>query len=111
MDRRRFLPPTAGLAALGLLAWRVPVAIFASVAALSALLHAVLPADGAYHCPDALSMLFSGGLTLGAVYMATDPVTSPFTNRGKWIYGIMIGAMVVLIRTVNPAYPLSLIHI
>ena len=37
--------------------------------------------------------------------MATDPVTSPFTEKGKWIYGIMIGALVVLIRTVNPAYP------
>ncbi len=33
------------------------------------------------------------------------PVTSPFTERGKWIYGFLIGALVVLIRTVNPAYP------
>ncbi len=38
-------------------------------------------------------------------FMATDPVTSPFSNSGKWIYGFMIGAMVVLIRIVNPAYP------
>ena len=46
-----------------------------------------------------------GGWAFGTVFMATDPVTSPFTERGKWIYGIMIGALVVLIRTVNPAYP------
>lgn len=88
----------AWLAALRLLAWRVPVAIFASVAALSTLLYAVLPADGAYHCGDALTMLGSGGLTLGAVYMATDPVTSPITSRGAWIFGAGIGALVVLIR-------------
>lgn len=88
----------AWLAALGLLAWRVPVAIFAAAGALSALLRAVLPADGAYHCPDALTMLFSGGLTLGAVYMATDPVTSPITRKGSWIFGAGIGALVVVIR-------------
>ena len=37
--------------------------------------------------------------------MATDPVSSAFTNRGKWIYGALIGVLVVLIRVVNPAYP------
>lgn len=88
----------AFLVALRLLAWRVPVAVFASVAALSALLHAVLPATGAYHCPDALAMLTSGGLTLGAVYMATDPVTSPITTRGAWVFGAGVGALVVVIR-------------
>ena len=48
--------------------------------------------------PDALFMLFSGGLMLGAVFMATDMVTSPTTPKGAWIYGVGIGAMVVLIR-------------
>ena len=43
-------------------------------------------------------MLFSGGLMLGAVYMATDMVTSPVTHRGAWIFGIGIGLLVVLIR-------------
>ncbi|MBP1644909.1 MAG: NADH:ubiquinone reductase ((+)-transporting) subunit [Bacteroidetes bacterium] len=46
-----------------------------------------------------------GGFMFGAVFMATDPVTAAQTNRGKWIYGILIGAMAVLIRVVNPAYP------
>jgi electron transport complex protein RnfD len=86
------------LASLRLLAWRVPVAVFASVAALAALLHAALPAGGPYHCPDALTMLASGGLTLGAVYMATDPVTSPITQRGAYVFGAGVGALVVLIR-------------
>jgi Na+-translocating ferredoxin:NAD+ oxidoreductase subunit D len=43
-------------------------------------------------------MLFSGGLMLGAVYMATDMVTSPVTHAGAWIFGIGIGVLVVLIR-------------
>jgi electron transport complex protein RnfD len=43
-------------------------------------------------------MLFSGGLMLGAVYMATDPVTAPVTKPGRWVFGIGIGALVVVIR-------------
>jgi Na+-transporting NADH:ubiquinone oxidoreductase subunit B len=46
-----------------------------------------------------------GGWAFGTVFMATDPVSSAFTSRGKWAYGIGIGAMCVLIRVVNPAYP------
>ncbi len=46
-----------------------------------------------------------GGFLFGIVFMATDPVTCPETNRGKWIYGILIGAVTVLVRAVNPAYP------
>lgn len=86
------------LVALRILSWRVPVAVWAAVAALSALLHAVLPADAAWHCPDAASMLVSGGLSLGAVYMATDPVTSPITRTGSWVFGAGVGVLVVLIR-------------
>ena len=46
-----------------------------------------------------------GGFAFGAVFMATDPVSASQTNTGKWIYGILIGALAILIRTVNPAYP------
>ena len=46
-----------------------------------------------------------GGWALGAVFMATDPVSSPFTDTGKLIYGFFIGFLVVLVRCVNPAYP------
>jgi Na+-transporting NADH:ubiquinone oxidoreductase subunit B len=48
-----------------------------------------------------------GGWAFGTAFMATDPVTSPFTERGKWIYGALIGVFIVLVRTVNPAYPES----
>jgi Na+-transporting NADH:ubiquinone oxidoreductase subunit B len=46
-----------------------------------------------------------GGWAFGMVFMATDPVSSAFTDRGRWLYGIGIGVMAVLIRVVNPAYP------
>lgn len=49
--------------------------------------------------------LIIGGFAFGTVFMATDPVTSAQTNAGKWIYGIIIGALAVLIRVVNPGYP------
>ncbi|MFC2125288.1 NADH:ubiquinone reductase (Na(+)-transporting) subunit B [Bacteroidota bacterium] len=49
--------------------------------------------------------LVLGGLAFGAVYMATDPVTAAQTERGKWIYGFLIGLLTVLIRVFNPAYP------
>jgi len=49
--------------------------------------------------------LLIGGLAFGIVYMATDPVTASQTNKGKWIYGIMIGVLSVMIRVFNPAYP------
>jgi electron transport complex protein RnfD len=88
----------AWLAAVRLLNWRIPVAIFATVALLSALLGAVLPADGPYRCGSPLFMLFSGGLALGAVYMATDPVTSPMTGKGALVFGAGVGALVVVIR-------------
>lgn len=49
--------------------------------------------------------LVIGGLAFGIVYMATDPVTASQTNKGKWIYGLLIGFVSVLIRVFNPAYP------
>ncbi len=55
-----------------------------------------LPAE--YH-------LIMGGFAFGAVFMATDPVSASQTGTGKWVYGLLIGLLAVLIRTVNPAYP------
>lgn len=46
-----------------------------------------------------------GGFAFGAVFMATDPVTGPQTEAGKWIYGFLIGAFTVTVRLFNPAYP------
>ncbi len=49
--------------------------------------------------------LVAGGFAFGVVFMATDPVSAAMTETGKWIYGILIGVMTILIRVVNPAYP------
>lgn len=49
--------------------------------------------------------LVMGGFLFGTAFMATDPVSATFTNRGRWIYGILIGVLTVIIRSVNPAYP------
>jgi electron transport complex protein RnfD len=82
------------LAAKNYLNWRIPVSILVVVATLSSAVHAISPTVS----PGAPFMLFAGGLMLGAVYMATDMVTSPVTNAGAWIYGAGIGTLVVLIR-------------
>lgn len=82
------------LAARNYLNWRIPASIFVTVGALAAMLHAIDPA----RYPAPLFMLFSGGLVLGATYMATDLVTSPVTNLGCWVFGAGIGVLVVLIR-------------
>lgn len=49
--------------------------------------------------------LVLGGFAFGAVFMATDPVTASQTEKGKWIYGFLIGFLAILIRVLNPAYP------
>ena len=83
------------LALKNYLNWRIPVSIFLTVAVFAQILHWIEPT--AY--PGPMFTLFSGGLMLGAVYMATDMVTSPTTNKGCWVFGFGIGALVVLIRT------------
>ena len=74
--------------------WRIPVSILATVIIFSACLTAV----DSVRFPAPLFSVFSGGLLLGAIYMATDPVTSPLTPRGAWIFGIGVGVLVMLIR-------------
>ena len=77
-----------------MMSWRTPVAILATVALFSAVLHMVNPERFA----GPMFMLFSGGLMLGAIFMATDMVASPITHLGCVIYGVLIGFLVVLIR-------------
>lgn len=74
--------------------WHIPVSILTATALLSGIFYQIDPAI----YPSPMHMIFSGGLLLGAVFMATDPVTSPFTTQGCWIFGAGIGFLVVLIR-------------
>jgi electron transport complex protein RnfD len=82
------------LAARKHLDWRIPAGILGVVALFSAALHGL----DATRYPGPIFMLFSGGLMLGAVFMATDMVTSPVTHRGAWVFGAGIGVLVVVIR-------------
>ncbi len=75
--------------------WHIPVAMLGSVFLLSGLLHLI----DAEHYASPLFMLFSGGLMLGAIFMATDMVASPITPLGASVYGAVIGILVVVIRT------------
>jgi len=85
----------AYLVARNMMNWRIPAAVLATVGVLSAGLHAVDPERYA----SAGFMLFSGGLMLGAIFMASDMVGSPMTGRGCLVYGGLIGVLVVVIRT------------
>ncbi|NIV50151.1 MAG: RnfABCDGE type electron transport complex subunit D [Gammaproteobacteria bacterium] len=82
------------LVARNMMSWRIPVGVFLAVALLSGALHVAAPE--AYASP--VFMLFSGGLMLGAVFMATDMVASPMTSLGCFLYGALIGLLVVVIR-------------
>ncbi len=87
------------LGALWLLArrscdWRIPVATLGTAAVLAELFHRIQPE----RLPGAAFTVLSGGLLFGTVFMATDPVTSPLSPRGSWLFGAGVGALVVLIR-------------
>lgn len=82
-----------------IITWHIPVSILGTVALLSGILHMVNPI---YANP--ISVLCSGGLMLGACFMATDYVTSPMVPKGQIIYGVAIGALTVVIRNWG-AYP------
>lgn len=83
-----------------IITWHIPVSILLTVAVFSGIMHAVNPE--VYISP--LTHLLTGGLMLGAIFMATDYVTSPMTPKGMWIYGVGIGILTVVIRTWG-AYP------
>ncbi|MDH3711579.1 MAG: RnfABCDGE type electron transport complex subunit D, partial [Cyclobacteriaceae bacterium] len=84
----------AYLIARKMMNWRIPVSILTTVFVFSGILYLI--DQQAY--PSPLFMLFSGGLMLGAMFMATDMVGSPITPWGVVIYGAVIGILVVVIR-------------
>ena len=76
-----------------IITWHIPVSIIATVFVFSGLLHLLNPVYA-----DPIAVILSGGLMLGAIFMATDYVTSPMTHRGQLIYGVAIGFLTVVIR-------------
>ena len=84
----------------GIASWKIMCSVFVSGAAMALLFQSLgmTPVEWYEH-------LIIGGFCFGAVFMATDPVTSARTETGKWIYGIIIGALAMIIRVMNPGFP------
>lgn len=83
-----------------IITWHIPVSIIATVFVFSGLMRL---ADSTKYA-DPFQVIFSGGLMLGAIFMATDYVTSPMTHKGQLIYGVSIGLLTIIIRNWG-AYP------
>ena len=86
----------------GIASWKIILSTFVGGAVMAYFLR--------YGDAEALNFpwweqLTVGGFAFGAVFMATDPVTAPRTEAGKWIFGLLIGAMAIIIRVLNPGYP------
>lgn len=91
------------LIATGVGSWKIIVSVFAGAFAMGTIFN--LAGANAFMDLPAHYHLVMGGLAFGAVFMATDPVSAAQTETGKWIYGVLIGMLTVVIRVLNPAYP------
>ena len=89
----------------GIASWRIMLGVVIGAFLTSLMFNAIGSTTNAMFSMPFEWHLVLGGFAFGAVFMATDPVSSAFTNPGKWAFGILIGVMVILIRVVNPAYP------
>lgn len=87
----------------GIGSWRIMLSVFLGGYAMGLILNAF--AVNPFMEIPAWEHLILGGFAFGAVFMATDPVTAAQTNKGKYIYGFLIGLLAILIRVLNPAYP------
>lgn len=88
----------------GVASWRTMLSVFVGGALMAWIFNVAGPDTAVAHMPW-YEHLVLGGFCFGAVFMATDPVTSARTETGKYIYGFLIGAMAIIIRVLNPGYP------
>ncbi len=86
-------------------AWRIVAGVMIGMIALSTLFNLIGSDTNPLFAMPWYWHLVVGGFAFGMIFMATDPVSASMTNTGKWIFGALIGVMVVLIRVVNPAFP------
>jgi len=94
------------LIGVGIGSWRIMAGCVLGLFAMASLLYVFRGgSDNAMMYLPPWWHLVIGGFAFGTVFMATDPVSAAMTDTGRWIYGILIGVMTVLVRTINPAYP------
>ncbi|RNL63970.1 NADH:ubiquinone reductase (Na(+)-transporting) subunit B [Zhongshania marina] len=89
----------------GIASWRIVAGVLIGMFALTTLFNSVDSGSNLMMAMPWHWHLVLGGFAFGMMFMATDPVSASMTNTGKWVYGALIGVMVVLIRVVNPAFP------
>ncbi|SEI38403.1 Na+-transporting NADH:ubiquinone oxidoreductase subunit B [Allopseudospirillum japonicum] len=95
----------AGLLATRVASWRIVSGVFLGMVATSMLFNIIGSDTNPMFAMPWYWHLVIGGFAFGMVFMATDPVSASMTNQGKWVFGILIGFMTVMIRVVNPAFP------
>ena len=88
----------------GVASWKTMLSVFVGGAVMGWIFNTIGPDTSIAHMPW-YEHLCLGGFCFGAVFMATDPVTSSRTENGKFVYGFLIGAMAIIIRVLNPGYP------
>ncbi|WP_261882335.1 NADH:ubiquinone reductase (Na(+)-transporting) subunit B [Vibrio pelagius] len=93
------------LIAMKIASWRIVAGVIVGLVATSSLLNLVGSETNAMFSMPFYWHFVLGGVAFGTFFMATDPVSAAFTNKGKWAYGILIGVMTIGIRVLNPAYP------
>ena len=89
----------------GVGSWRIMVAVTIGTILMALGLNAIGSQTNPFFDVPFMWHFVLGGWAFGTVFMATDPVSAAQTNRGRWIYGFLIGVLAVLIRVINPAYP------
>lgn len=89
----------------GIGSWRIMTSIVAGAVGLTLLLNLAGSSTNAMFGVGPEWHLVLGGFMFGTVFMATDPVSAAFTRKGQYVYGLLIGFMVVLVRVINPAFP------
>jgi Na+-transporting NADH:ubiquinone oxidoreductase subunit B len=92
------------LIAMKIASWRIIGGVLVGSATVSLLFNSIESSNPMFALPFYWHWVI-GGFAFGAIFMATDPVSASMTNTGKYIYGLLIGVMVILIRVVNPAFP------
>jgi len=96
------------LAVTGIASWRVMVGALLGLIGMAGLTNFMAEWTGSTNTMLTLPAhyhLVMGGFAFGVAFMATEPVTGAHTDKGRWVYGIFIGALTVIIRSINPAYP------
>lgn len=94
----------AVLLTMRIASWRIVLGTLVGSAALATLFNFIDSTNPMFALPFYWHWVI-GGFAFGAIFMATDPVSAAMTNTGKFVYGVLIGVMVILIRVVNPAFP------